>query len=324
MTAPAVTASSPGLVVAGLRKRFGDHRAVDEVSFTLPPGGSLGIVGESGCGKTTTARMLVGLETPDGGTVHLDGRDRSARARGRAERLARAREIQMVFQDPYLSLDPRITVAGCVDEVLRLHSARDPAARRARVAELLDQVGLGEREAAALPRRLSGGQRQRVAVARALAAEPRVLILDEAVAALDVSIQAQILDLLAGIRREAGIGFLFVSHDLAVVRHITDRVIVLKDGRVVEAGDTTEVLDRPRHPYTRLLLDSVPRRGWDPARIAEGRRELQRAEAERAERHHSERHHPEQHGLEQHGLEQHDREQQHPEQHRPTERKTGA
>lgn len=286
MTSPAATAPSPGLVVAGLRKRFGDHRAVDGVSFTLPPGGSLGIVGESGCGKTTTARMLVGLETPDGGTVHLDGRDRSARARGRGERLARAREIQMVFQDPYLSLDPRITVAACVDEVLRLHSPRSPAARRTRVAELLDQVGLGEREAAALPRRLSGGQRQRVAIARALAAEPRVLILDEAVAALDVSIQAQILDLLAGIRRDAGIGFLFVSHDLAVVRHITDRVIVLKDGRVVESGDTAGVLGRPQHPYTRLLLDSVPRRGWDPARITEGRRELQRTEAAQAERHH--------------------------------------
>lgn len=258
----------------GLRKRFGDHPAVDGVSFTLPPGGSLGIVGESGCGKTTTARMLVGLERPDGGTVHLDGRDRSARARGRTERLARAREIQMVFQDPYLSLDPRISVAACVGEVLRLHTALDASARRARVAELLDQVGLGAREAAALPRGLSGGQRQRVAIARALAAEPRVLILDEAVAALDVSIQAQILDLLAGIRREAGIGFLFVSHDLAVVRHITDRVVVLRDGRVVESGPTADVLGNPQHAYTRLLLDSVPHPGWAPARIAEGRRAL--------------------------------------------------
>ncbi|MFD4975280.1 ABC transporter ATP-binding protein [Streptomyces sp. NPDC058424] len=263
-----------GLVVDGLRKEFGGHTAVDGVSFTLRPGGSLGIVGESGCGKTTTARMLVGLETPDAGSIQLNGRDRFARARGRAERLARAREIQMVFQDPYLSLDPRISVRACLEEVLRLHFPLDAPARRRRVAELLDQVGLGEREAAALPRRLSGGQRQRVAIARALAARPQVLILDEAVAALDVSIQAQILDLLADIRRNEGIGFLFVSHDLAVVRHISDEVVVLRDGKIVESGPTASVLTGPRHPYTRLLLDSVPRPGWDPARISAGRRAL--------------------------------------------------
>ncbi|GAA4844291.1 ABC transporter ATP-binding protein [Kitasatospora terrestris] len=269
-----MTTAPSGLLVSGLGKRFGPHTAVDDVSFTLPPGGSLGIVGESGCGKTTTARMLVGLETPDTGTVLLDGRDRSARPRGRAERLARAREIQMVFQDPYLSLDPRITVRDCVEEVLRLHSPLTAAARRDRAADLLDRVGLGEREAAALPRRLSGGQRQRVAIARALAAEPKVLILDEAVAALDVSIQAQILDLLAGIRRDTGLSFLFVSHDLAVVRHLTDRICVLRAGRVVESGATEAVLGNPRHPYTRLLLASVPRPGWRPEHIAEQRRSL--------------------------------------------------
>ncbi|MFD0340110.1 ABC transporter ATP-binding protein [Streptomyces sp. NPDC127117] len=250
-----------GLVVDGLRKRYGKHTAVDGVSFTLPPGGSLAIVGESGSGKTTTVRMLVGLERPDGGTVRLDGRDRSAHARGRAERLARARSIQMVFQDPYLSLDPRVTVSGCLDEVLRLHTDLDGAARRARVAELLDQVGLGARESAALPRGLSGGQRQRVAIARALAVEPQVLILDEAVAALDVSIQAQILELLREIRGEAGIGYLFVTHDLAVVRHIADEVLVLRSGAVMESGPVSKVLDTPEHPYTRLLLSSVPRRG---------------------------------------------------------------
>ncbi|GGY77425.1 ABC transporter ATP-binding protein [Streptomyces omiyaensis] len=263
------TVGEKGLVVEGLRKRYGDHTAVDGVSFALPAGGSLAVVGESGSGKTTTVRMLVGLERADGGTVRLDGRDRSARPRGRAERLARARDIQMVFQDPYLSLDPRIPVRGCLDEVLRLHTALDAKAREARVAGLLDRVGLGAREAAALPRGLSGGQRQRVAIARALAVEPRVLVLDEAVAALDVSIQAQILDLLREIRREAGIGYLFVTHDLAVVRHVADDVLVLKGGRVVEAGPVDRVLGAPGHPYTRLLLDSVPRRGWDPARTSD-------------------------------------------------------
>ncbi|MFI1655858.1 ABC transporter ATP-binding protein [Streptomyces sp. NPDC020472] len=253
-----------GLVVEGLRRRYGDHTAVDDVSFALAPGSCLALVGESGSGKTTTVRMLVGLERPDGGTVRLGGRDRSTLPRGRAERLARAREIQMVFQDPYLSLDPRITVSGCLDEVLRLHTDLDQAGRKARVGELLDQVGLGAREASALPRGLSGGQRQRVAIARALAVEPRVLVLDEAVAALDVSIQAQILELLGTIRRESGIGYLFVTHDLAVVRHIADEVLVLKSGRVVETGPTAQVLDRPEHPYTRLLLDSVPRRGRRP------------------------------------------------------------
>jgi peptide/nickel transport system ATP-binding protein len=254
-----------GLVVEGLRKRYGDHTAVDGVSFSLAPGASLAIVGESGSGKTTTVRMLVGLEHPDGGTVRLDGRDRSARPRRRAERLARAREIQMVFQDPYLSLDPRVTVSGCLDEVLRLHTDLDAAGRETRAARLLDQVGLGTREAAALPRDLSGGQRQRVAIARALAVEPRLLVLDEAVAALDVSIQAQILELLRRIRAASGIGYLFVTHDLAVVRHIADEVLVLKSGHVVETGPAARVLEAPEHPYTRLLLASVPRRGRFPA-----------------------------------------------------------
>ncbi|MFE6689085.1 ABC transporter ATP-binding protein [Streptomyces sp. NPDC057743] len=258
-TTAATTAN--GLVVEGLHKRYGDHQAVHDVSFTLAPGACLALVGESGSGKTTTVRMLVGLERPDGGTVRLDGRDRSARARSRSERLARAREMQMVFQDPYLSLDPRVTVADCVAEVLRLHTRLAPAARTARVRALLEQVGLGEREAMALPRRLSGGQRQRVAIARALAVEPRVLVLDEAVAALDVSIQAQILDLLATIRRETGISYLFVTHDLAVVRHVADEVLVLKEGRAVETGPAGRVLDAPEHPYTRLLVGSVPRRG---------------------------------------------------------------
>ncbi|MDP9396732.1 MAG: ATP-binding cassette domain-containing protein, partial [Actinomycetota bacterium] len=189
-------------------------------------------------------------------------------------RLARARAITMVFQDPYLSLDPRVPVHACLDEVLRLHFDLDPPARARRVRELLDQVGLGSREESALPRELSGGQRQRVAIARALASTPRVLILDQAVAALDVSIQAQILNLLADVRRDTGVAYLFVSHDLAVVRYVTERVLVLHRGRAVEAGPTARALQAPEQPYTRLLLDSVPRVGWDPARIAAARRDL--------------------------------------------------
>ncbi|MER7535705.1 ABC transporter ATP-binding protein [Streptomyces sp. NPDC097704] len=260
------------LVVKGLRRTFGAVRAVDDVSFALPPGGSLGIVGESGSGKTTTARIVVGLEEADEGEVYVRGRSRTARGRGRAHRLARAREVQMVFQDPLLSLDPRTSVEAALREALRLHfPGRD---HDLRIRELLDQVGLGTRAADALPRQLSGGQRQRVAIARALAVEPAVLVLDEAVAALDVSVQAQILNLLADIREQTSIGYLFITHDLGVVRCVTDDVIVMRHGAVVEAGPTAEVLAAPRHPYTRLLLESVPRQGWDPERIAAARRAL--------------------------------------------------
>ncbi|MEL5956446.1 ABC transporter ATP-binding protein [Streptomyces sp. CLV115] len=260
------------LAVRGLHRTFGTVRAVDDVSFTLPHGGSLGIVGESGSGKTTTARIVVGLEQADEGDVLVCGRSRTDRARGRAKRLARAREVQMVFQDPLLSLDPRTGVELALRETLRLHFPERDHARRIR--ELLDQVGLGTRAADALPRQLSGGQRQRVAIARALAVEPAVLVLDEAVAALDVSVQAQILNLLADIREQTSIGYLFITHDLGVVRCVTDDVIVMRHGAVIEAGATAEVLAAPQHPYTRLLLESVPRPGWDPERIAEARRAL--------------------------------------------------
>ncbi|MFE0462380.1 ABC transporter ATP-binding protein [Kitasatospora sp. NPDC058965] len=260
------------LEATGLCRSYGTVKAVDEVSFALAAGGSLGIVGESGSGKTTTARIVVGLERADRGQVLVHGRARPDRARGRAQRLARAREIQLVFQDPYLSLDPRTSVEGVLRETLRLHFPDTDHA--ARIAELLDQVGLGTRAAGALPRQLSGGQRQRVAIARALAVQPAVMVLDEAVAALDVSVQAQVLNLLADIREQTGIGYLFITHDLGVVRCVTDQVIVMRRGRVVEAGRTAEVLADPQHPYTRLLLESVPRPSWDPARIAAARRAL--------------------------------------------------
>ncbi|MFE5481643.1 ABC transporter ATP-binding protein [Streptomyces sp. NPDC056527] len=262
----------PLLQVVDLSRAFGTVRAVDSVSFTLPEGGSLGIVGGSGSGKTTIARIVVGLERADEGEVRIRGQARPARARGRAQRLARAREVQMVFQDPYLSLDPRTSVDQVLRETLRLHFPdRDPEPR---IRELLDQVGLGGRAAEALPRHLSGGQRQRVAIARALAVEPAVLVLDEAVAALDVSVQAQILNLLADIREQTPIGYLFITHDLGVVRCVTDEVLVMRHGSVVEAGATAQVLAAPQHPYTRLLLDSVPHPGWNPDRIAAARQEL--------------------------------------------------
>ncbi len=266
------TGATPILEVSGLHRSYGSVHAVDDVSFSLAAGGSLGIVGESGSGKTTTARILVGLEHADSGRVLVHGRDRTGHRRGKAQRLGRAREIQMVFQDPYLSLDPRTSVEAVLRETLRLHFPDTDHTRR--ITELLDQVGLGTRAADALPRQLSGGQRQRVAIAWALAVEPAVLVLDEAVAALDVSVQAQILNLLADIREQTGVGYLFITHDLGVVRCVTDEVIVMRQGRIVESGATAQVLADPQHPYTRLLLESVPRPGWDPHGIAAARRAL--------------------------------------------------
>jgi len=257
--------------VRGADGRSRPFVAVAGASFTVAPGGSLGIVGESGSGKTTLARMLAGLEPPSGGLLTVCGRERGRAAPGGAERRRRARELQIVFQDPYTSLNPRHTVGTCIDEVLRVH-LDDPTRERraARTAELLARVGLDERHAGARPRALSGGQRQRVAIARALAASPEVIVLDEAVSALDVSIQAQILDLLDEIRAQSGTTYLFISHDLGVVRQVTDDVIVMRGGEIVERGATAAVLDDPQHPYTQLLRRSVPGPGWRPQRRAPG------------------------------------------------------
>jgi oligopeptide transport system ATP-binding protein len=261
--------AEPVLAATGLRKEFGDVVAVDGVDLEVAPGGSLAIVGESGSGKTTVARMLVGLTAPTAGTITAVGRDRSMPARSAKERRRRGGEVQIVFQDPYSSLDPRHSAEQAIDEVLRLHRPGSSGdVRRRRAAELGDLVGLDERQLRARPGALSGGQRQRVAIARALAAEPRVLILDESVAALDVSIQAQILNLLADIREETGVSYVLISHDLAVVRQITEQAIVMHRGRVVERGPTGEVLDHPREAYTLLLRASVPRPGWKPTRAA--------------------------------------------------------
>jgi len=258
----------PVLEVSGLRKEFGDLVAVDGVSFTVLQARSLAIVGESGSGKTTIARMIVGLERPTTGTITTCGRDRSSPARSARERRRRGSEVQIVFQDPYTSLDPRQTAEATIDEVLRLHHGWPKERRRGRIDELAGLVGLDERQVRALPRALSGGQRQRVAIARALAAEPRLLILDESVAALDVSIQAQVLNLLADIRDSTGVSYVLISHDLAVVRQLTDDAIVLHRGVVVERGPTARVLDSPEHEYTKRLRASVPRPGWKPKRGA--------------------------------------------------------
>lgn len=255
------------LQVTGLRKKFHHVVAVHEVDFALNRRGSLAVVGESGSGKTTVARMIAGLSAPTAGTIVACGRDRSTPARSAKERRRRGREVQIVFQDPYASLDPRHCAERTWLEVLRLHfprASRDE--HRSRIVELAGLVGLDERQLRALPAALSGGQRQRVAIARALAAEPEVLILDEAVAALDVSIQAQILNLLADIREAKGISYVFISHDLAVVRQITDYTIVMHRGVVVERGATAKVLDDPQQPYTQLLRESLPRPGWKPRR----------------------------------------------------------
>jgi oligopeptide transport system ATP-binding protein len=257
---------APVLEVTGLRKQFGSLVAVDDISFAIPPGRSLAIVGESGSGKTTIARMIVGLERPTRGTITACGTDVSAPARSARDRRRRGRNVQIVFQDPYTSLDPRQTAEQAIDEVLRLHRGWAAERRRARIEELTGLVGLDSRQARALPKALSGGQRQRVAIARALAAEPRVLILDESVAALDVSIQAQVLNLLADIRDETAVSYVLISHDLAVVRQLTDDAIVMHRGRLVEHGLTEQILDDPQHPYTQRLRASVPRPGWKPAR----------------------------------------------------------
>jgi peptide/nickel transport system ATP-binding protein len=271
-----VSANSDSVVVENLSKVFpargragrahGSIVAVDDVSFRVAEGRSLGIVGASGSGKTTIARMIVGLERPTGGRIVVEGRVRQPGRARSAERRRRGREAQIVFQDPYSSLDPRQRVADCLAEVIKLHFGPSRGERLAQVTALLAQVGLDERHGRALPHNLSGGQRQRVAIARALAAQPRVLILDESVAALDVSIQAQVLNLLADIREATSVSMLFVSHDLGVVRQVTDDIIVMWQGRVVERGGTGQVLDSPVSSYTKALLAAVPRPGWKPRR----------------------------------------------------------
>ncbi|WP_291056504.1 ABC transporter ATP-binding protein [Herbiconiux sp.] len=268
-TSPAVT---PLVEATAVSKRFGSRTAVDAVSLVIAPGTTLGLVGESGSGKTTLGRIILGLTTPDSGTVTLDGAP-WAPLRER-DRRARRPVLGAVYQDALSSFDPRLTVGRILEDALRgqdsgsgAGSGADAGAGsvagviRDGVAGLLHEVGLSPETASARPLQLSGGQRQRVSIARALAPRPRIVVLDEPVSALDVSIQAQILDLLDRLQRERGVAYLFISHDLGVVQHMSDQVAVMKDGRIVEQGPSADVFARPQHPYTRALFDAAPRIG---------------------------------------------------------------
>ncbi len=269
----AAASSEPLLEVKGLTKHFpiyggfpikrkvGAVQAVDGVTLSVYPGESLGLVGESGCGKSTTGRLLTRLLEPTDGSITYKGQDITHAGR---KQLAPIRsEIQMIFQDPYASLNPRQTVGTIISSPMEINGINPPQGREARVRELLEIVGLNPEHYNRFPHEFSGGQRQRIGVARALALEPKLIVADEPVSALDVSIQAQVVNLLQELQRDLGIAFVFIAHDLSIVRHFSERVAVMYLGKVVEVADRDSLYERPRHPYTHALLSAVPEADLD-------------------------------------------------------------